>query len=562
MFVLGFSISFGVTWKSNNESLADSASPNASNLKQASIQYTDNVSISIEYDSDFRAQAAINGWDRGGSQDGTASKPYIIDNANFTGSSTLIRINHTDVYFYINNCIISGSGYIGIYFEDVSNGFIINNNIFSNNDSGIVLYQSNNITVAGNHIVNNAKKPYNSFDAIYVSQSSNNTIKDNDISNNHNSGIRISSLSHNNTIRNNTLSTNGGTAVYVSGASKDNVITNNTIVDNGPYGGSGVYLEIGPQGTTITDNIIVNCFDYGIGLSGSIGNGATKNNIISGNSISNCQYGLVVLSSAANTIIGNYVTNNTQFGIYVHTGPNAPAEDNIIENNDFVNNKYEFGASGYPQAWDDGSSNTFAGNYWDEWVVPDANTNSIVDNPYPINGSANNKDNTPVTSPNTPGLHVLSRPRIIAPNTGGWLSGTITIDFAESKDSLGHTATYSIYYTNNSGSTWHQITSGLTATSYNLDTLTIPYQYGEGWTYAEAYDIWIKVVADGSGGLTAVDYTDFAFNIRNVIETSTSTSTSVDTNTGPQETPWLSVTIFITAAFALAGIRMGRKKKN
>ncbi|UCG03403.1 MAG: hypothetical protein JSW11_05305 [Candidatus Heimdallarchaeota archaeon] len=83
-----------------------------------SFQLEPHNPILIDGNADFIEKAALEGWDLGGTQDGTASKPYIISDLSITGSSDqdLISISNSDVYFKIlNNTISGGDNGISLY---------------------------------------------------------------------------------------------------------------------------------------------------------------------------------------------------------------------------------------------------------------------------------------------------------------------------------------------------------------------------------------------------------------------------------------------------------------
>jgi len=132
--------------------------------------------ISIESNKGFDEFAASENW----SGNGTITNPYIIDGYNITNTGNLIKINNSDVFFQIKNCIFNGRGKgIGIVFNNVSNGCITNNSVF-NNKIGIQLdYFSKKNTISENLISNN------SLYGIEIGQDSElNIIKLNDLSEN------------------------------------------------------------------------------------------------------------------------------------------------------------------------------------------------------------------------------------------------------------------------------------------------------------------------------------------------------------------------------------------
>ena len=135
-----------------------------------------------------------------------SSKIGSIDASNANG----IDIENTNACVIIQNCKITNglnTNFDGIYFSNVTNGVIMNNNASSNQD-GIHLFDSEN-----NTLINNTANTNYLF-GIYLDGSNNNTIINNVASSNlgnfqvygwiDGNGFKLSG-SNNNIITNNTL---------------------------------------------------------------------------------------------------------------------------------------------------------------------------------------------------------------------------------------------------------------------------------------------------------------------------------------------------------------------
>lgn len=181
----------------------------------------------------------------------------------------------------------------------------------------------------------------------------------------------------------------------------------------------------------------------------------------------------------------------------------------MIHHNDFLGN----GPNSTLQAFDNGLNNTFAFNYWDEWITPDSDEDGIVDDPYVIAGIANNQDSYPLAFPTLPQSHLLSIPKIISPSPGETLSGNFSIQWTPSVDSWGHSVHYSIFHSSDNGTTWTSLVTGLPSTSYQWDTVNM-----EDGSYL------IKVVAQCIAGLTLSDVSPTLITIENQLNSSESTS--------------------------------------
>ncbi|GAH00681.1 unnamed protein product, partial [marine sediment metagenome] len=93
---------------------------------------------------------------------GTLSDPYIIQDLiiDCEGFSSGITIENSDVYFRIENCSISNSGYefmdSGIKLINVSNGVLAENNLSRNEGMGIGIDICLDINITNNIVYNNA----------------------------------------------------------------------------------------------------------------------------------------------------------------------------------------------------------------------------------------------------------------------------------------------------------------------------------------------------------------------------------------------------------------------
>ncbi|MFX0113464.1 MAG: hypothetical protein ACFFB3_02850 [Candidatus Hodarchaeota archaeon] len=101
--------------------------------------------------------------------------------------------------------------------------------------------------------------------------------------------------------------------------------------------------------------------------------------------------------------------------------------------------------------------------------------------------------------------HSLSLPTISSPNGNEFFTGIKTIEWAAVTDSFGHSITYTVYYSSNSGSSWTLLVSGLSFTSYEWDTSSAI----DGSTYL------IKVTAICSHGFSSSDTSDATFTVKN-----------------------------------------------
>ncbi|KKM86770.1 hypothetical protein LCGC14_1275670 [marine sediment metagenome] len=139
-------------------------------------------------------------------QTGTWSDPHIIENVTIdgTGKTYGIFIENSNDYFTIRNVSIYNVGTGGTWdaalkLVSSSNGIIINSN-FSNNEQGILLRASSNITISNNIASENTES------GVYLASNSDyNVVSENYISENTNFGIYVSGNCDNNLIMKNTV---------------------------------------------------------------------------------------------------------------------------------------------------------------------------------------------------------------------------------------------------------------------------------------------------------------------------------------------------------------------
>jgi parallel beta-helix repeat protein len=349
------------------------------------------------------------------------------------------------VYIYadwvnITGFTVTGSGSnpgdSGIELDNVQNCRIINNNVSSNNGSGIFLYSSNKNIIIGNNASNNFNGiglqfsnennitgntvSLNDQDGIALHGSSKCKINDNYAQNNRH-GIHLSSANIWNTINGNNASSNSGTGIFLYFASNENTINGNNASNNGKTG-----IEIAySYHNTITDNNIFSNDEFGAHIRSSIEINMTNNtmindgifiegdsleywnthhidtsNIINGKPIyywKNQTGGIippgageVILANCSNVIVENQELNYSTVSVELGFSFN----NHIIGNNASLNGRqgiYLYSANG-----NNITGNNFSSNGWYSIDLRFSNANKIYGN----NVLANSQGNIRLTDSN------------------------------------------------------------------------------------------------------------------------------------------------------------------
>jgi parallel beta-helix repeat protein len=192
-------------------------------------------------------------------------------------------------------------------------------------------------------------------------------------------GIQVSYSEGFCALERNNLSQVGSGIMTGYGMMTGNVV-NNTITGNGS--GTGLDLSDFFNGT-IEGNSITGFMDCAW-LEG------TSGNLVTGNVLAaNAGFGLGIISSDDNTVIGNDILNNG-FGIWL----SSSSRNNVIWHNNFINNSQQVNIvdSSYANTWDDGYPS--GGNYWSDYKGLEIYVDGIGDTAYTID--ANNTDRYPL----------------------------------------------------------------------------------------------------------------------------------------------------------------------
>ncbi len=433
--------------------------------------------------------------------------------------------------------------------------------IFNHVQTGIVLHNSEECTFSSNRI-------FNCGSGFQLGQSMNLTISNNTV-HNVSYGIRIHSGCDYSQIINNTVhETSFGIKLEECGSTS---ISHNTIYNSNTR---AIKLDNSKYNIISYNNIsntLENSDSYGIHLYES-DYATLEHNSIS-NSIGYDTAGVYIQNSKETNISENAIFKNSGRGIDLDHATDCRLINNIFYDNngyairilgyidgnidvmwnDFISNH----PTGSSQAYDDGTSNKFKNNYWDNWTTPDSNSDDIVDVHYPISGGSNT-DNYPLTSPFNPSpIDYVSRPVILSPKADTVVNGTITIQWTASFDYSEHPVTYSIFYKDDDTvHPWIELESGLTSTSIDWDTNTSVYNNDQHY---------LKIVATCSQGVSIITITNWSFTIRNELSTTTTTTTTtLSEESGTEEpllpflTPSYSITILI---ISLLTVMISRKRE-
>ncbi|MHA2237399.1 MAG: NosD domain-containing protein [Candidatus Hodarchaeales archaeon] len=431
-----------------------------------SMNFLEHAPIVIYGNQDLIAQASNENW----SGIGTREDPYIIEGLNITVSgipAPAIEIKNTNLYFSIRNCFIK-DGNSGIFFDYVRNGQIVNNTITNtiggnNERTGIAFSYSNNIIVTNNTLFNHEF----AFETV----------------------VSSSNIIHNNSFYENI---NG-----ILGRGDNNVFSNNLFSQN------NLALDIKQSNNnTISGNYILNNYEDGIYLDSTFGT-----RIISNIIYKNSWRGIAASSSNNNVIMNNSLRENGGYGVIIEENSN----ENLISKNNFENNN----PLGWKQALDDGVNSCFLQNCWSDWLIPDSDSDGIVDSPYFLEGNANNNDTFPLTTIEYVYMNIskILTQNILYPIKDTILNGTVNLLWTVTVGpyhieteyiNLIYDIQYDIYFSSDGGKNWLLIVDNLTTNQYLWNTTSIP----DGSNYL------IKILTSNTNGY-AIETISDSFSIRN-----------------------------------------------
>ncbi|MDF1540170.1 MAG: fibronectin type III domain-containing protein [Candidatus Thorarchaeota archaeon] len=122
-------------------------------------------------------------------------------------------------------------------------------------------------------------------------------------------------------------------------------------------------------------------------------------------------------------------------------------------------------------------STSNSSNYWNDWLIPDSNSDNIVDLPYTSDGALANPDESPqVYAYLNKDIHILTQPTLLFPNESldsGYYYGLMTITWTPSSDTFGHEVRYSLHCTIGESDTWELIESDISTTWHSWNTSAV-----------------------------------------------------------------------------------------
>ncbi|MFX0016623.1 MAG: right-handed parallel beta-helix repeat-containing protein [Candidatus Hermodarchaeota archaeon] len=434
------------------------------------------------------------------------------------------------------------------------NNTIATNLIFNNFNNGIELQAESDDNIITNNTVFN-----NGFNGINVASSKDNKIENNTILNNSNGILFIDS--HDNVIHNNSVFENIYVGIRIgegdgTGNNYNNNISMNTIFDNSEAG-IGIYSN--NHHNKIYNNSIFNN-GAGIGFQSNSNNNSIQENLLYSNGL-----GLYFSSSNYNTIqfndfSGNSASDNSLGNVFEKnywsdwTGTDSYSIGGSAGNRDLSPLMNPYHLSGLIITAPTIENLTLAGNVLIQWNVLDTfghtltysvfystddggswttlasgltTTNYTLDTTTIADGTsillkiqavdsigfvAKTVSTESFLIANTP--HRLSSPSITSPSQDDTLTAQIDISWIPVMDTWNHEVCYSLYYSADNGTTWIQLGTELTTTSYSWDTTIVT----DGTEYL------IKVNASCTDGLVVEDILEGTFNVHNEISTPTISS--------------------------------------
>lgn len=216
---------------------------------------------------------------------------HLVDGGTIDAGSVGVSVNASGALSNVTVRNITVTGWDdGIGYGDASGTGVDLGNVTdvvaeSNGEDGVVLYNSENVTVNDSRVESNDRD-----------------------------GIRLDG-SDNNTLRNNTVVKNTGDGITLLDSST-NVIDDNDVENN--TDGIRIYVSIGPSdGNELTSNTVANNSDDGIELDGA-NDGVMQNNVVRDNAV-----GVTVTGAKNNSFAGTTLRNNSEWSVDVTSAPGA-----------------------------------------------------------------------------------------------------------------------------------------------------------------------------------------------------------------------------------------------
>ncbi|MHA2276083.1 MAG: right-handed parallel beta-helix repeat-containing protein, partial [Candidatus Kariarchaeaceae archaeon] len=341
--------------------------------------------------------------------------------------------------------VMAGFAGSGMFLDPSFNNEVSGNLVMGNKGNGLYLLESANTDISNNYFIDN------DAEGIYLANSSYNDITGNTVSLNGyetstefelhgmdtfdmklmagfaGSGMFLDPSPYN-TISNNTVTSNAGSGIYFL-ETDNSLISDNDISLNYWH---GIFFEDSNYNTIYFNEIEENGHvDPGEGLSlsaGFAGSGmfldpSHSNTVESNNVTLNYNFGLSIEATSGTTIDDNRFIENGNYGVAIDVN----SSNSLTQNNNFQDNN---GQSN--QALDNGINNLFTTNFWNDHDNADENFDGISDEPYVVDGDAENTDNTASNIPNGLNFYTAimeSSPRVLNADSDGtpitlkvWLS--------------------------------------------------------------------------------------------------------------------------------------------